>query len=183
MFRLQRSLRFIAMGLVAGLSLASGASPAIGFLTVKGAVRLDASPATGHGTLFDGSTIETGSAASQIQMQGEAHMNLGSESRARVYRDHMILEKGDSQLSGSSHYSLRARGLEIRSLESESTATVSLRGDNQVTVAALGGPVRVANARGVLVAWVEAGRTLELEQQESGGNPTSTLTGCLQKGH
>jgi hypothetical protein len=173
------SLKFAASGLVAALSLASAAAPAIGFLTAKGYVQLDSSPAAGHGTLFDGSTIETGSASSQIQMP-EAHMNLGSVSRAQVYRDHMVLEKGESQISGSSHYWLQARGLQIRSLDS-STASVSLLGESHVLVAALGGPVRVANRQGVLVAWVEAGRTLQLEPKESGGAPASTLRGCLQK--
>jgi hypothetical protein len=180
MFKLQLSLRFIATGLVAALSLASGAAPAIGFLTAKGTVLLDTSPASGHGTIFDGSTVETGLAASQIQMQNDAHMSLGSESRAKIYRDHTILEKGDSQLSGSSHYWLQARGLQIRSLESAS-ATVSLLGDKQVLVAAMGGPVRVANGQGLLVAWVESGRTLQLEPKDGGGTPISTLKGCLQK--
>jgi hypothetical protein len=52
----------------------------------------------------------------------------------------------------------------------------------KVVVMALGGPVRVVNAQGVAVAWVKAGRTLQLETQANGGAPVaSTLTGCLQK--
>jgi hypothetical protein len=135
-----------------------------------------------HGTLFEGSTVETLNAGSQLEIPKAAKVYLGSASRAQVFRDHMILQKGDSEVSGATRYWIQARGLRIDSLEPTSVATVSLRGDKKVMVMALGGPVRVANAQGVAVAWVKAGKTLQLEPQANGAPPVaSTLTGCLQK--
>jgi hypothetical protein len=115
-------------------------------------------------------------------MNGQARMNLGSQSRAKVYGDHMILEKGASELAGSSEYWIQARGLRIQSVESDSGASISLLGDNQVIVGATRGTVRVANSKGVLVAQVQPGRPMQLEPQKSTSfTPSSTLTGCLQK--
>jgi hypothetical protein len=172
----------IAIVLAAALPLASAVPPAIGFVTATGAVQLDASPVARHGTLFQGSTVETINAGSQIEIPKAAKVHLGSASRVQVFRDHLILQKGDSEVSGATRYWVQARGLRIDSLEPASVATVSLRGDKKVMVMALGGPVRVANAQGVAVAWVKAGKTLQLEPQADGAAPVaSTLTGCLQK--
>ncbi len=115
-------------------------------------------------------------------MPSAASVYLAVASRAKVFRDHMVLERGNSELTGSSHYWVEARGLQIGSLESAAKARVSLLGNRQVMVAALGGRVRVENGHGVLVAWVAAGRTLEFEPQAAGAAPAiATLTGCLQK--
>jgi hypothetical protein len=182
MHRFRNSHRLIALVLAAGLPLTSAVPPAIGFVTAAGAVQLDASPVARHGTLFQGSTVETASAGSQIEIPKAATVHLGSASRAQMFRDHMILEKGDSEVSGAAHFWVEARGLRIDSPESTAVAMVSLRGDKKVMVMALGGPVRVANTQGVAVAWVKAGKTLQLEPQEGGTAPVaSTLTGCLQK--
>ena len=182
MYRFQRLYGVIALSCAASLPLAAAVSPVIGFMTATGTVELDAAPVARHGTLFEGSTIETYRAGSQLEIPKEMKASLGAASRARVFRDHMILEKGDSQLSGSSHYWVQARGLRIRSLDSNAVATVSLRGDKQVLVMAQGGPVRVADKQGLAIAWVNAGRTLQLEPPAAGGAiASSTLTGCLQE--
>jgi hypothetical protein len=171
-----------AISLAASLPLASAVPPAIGFVTATAAVQLDASPVARHGTLFEGSTVETLTAGSRIEIPKAAKVYLGSASRAQMFRDHMILQKGDSEVSGATRYWVQARGLRIDSLEPAAVATVSLRGDKKVLVMALGGPVRVVNAQGVAVAWVKAGRTLQLETPANGAAPVaSTLTGCLQK--
>jgi len=182
MHRFQNSYRMIALVLAAGLPLTSAVPPAIGFVTATGPVQLDASTVARHGTLFQGSTVETVSSGSQIEIPKAAKVYLGSASRVQVFRDHMILQKGDSEVSGAAHFWVQANGLRIDSLEPNSVATVSLRGDKRVMVMALGGPVRVANAEGVAVALVKAGKTLQLEPQAEGAAPVaSTLTGCLQK--
>ncbi len=182
MLRFQKRYRMIAVGLALSLPLLSAVSPVIGFITATGTVQLDATPVARHGTLFEGSTVETWGAGSQLEIPKEMKASLGASSRAQVFRDHMILEKGDSQLSGSARYWVQARGLRIRSLDSAAVATVSLRGDKQVLVMAQGGPVRIANAEGVAIAWVKEGRTLQLEPPSPGAAATaSTLTGCMQR--
>jgi hypothetical protein len=182
MLRFQKLYRVIAIGCAVSLPLVSAVTPVIGFMTATGTVELDDSPVARHGTLFEGSTVETFLAGSQLEIPKEMKASLGAASRAQIFRDHMILEKGDSQLSGSSHYWVQARGLRIRSLDSAAVATVSLRGDKQVLVMAQGGPIRVANAQGLPIAWVKAGRTLQLEPPSPGAAvAASTLTGCMQE--
>ena len=182
MFRFQKLYRVIVLGCAVSLPLVSAVSPVIGFMTATGSVELDSSPVARHGTLFEGSTVETSLAGSQLEIPKGMKASLGAASRAQVFRDHMILEKGESQLSGSSHYWVQARGLRIRSLDSGAVATVALRGDKQVLVMAQGGPVRIANAQGLAIAWVNAGRTLQLEPPSPGAAiAASTLTGCLQE--
>ena len=182
MLRFQKRYRVIAIGFAVSLPLVSAVPPAIGFVTATGAVQLDSSPVARHGTLFEGSTVETYRAGSQLEIPKEMKASLGAASRAKVFRDHMILEKGESQWMGSSRYWVEARGLRIGSADPAAVATVSLRGDRQVFVMAVGGPVRVANAQGLAVAWVKEGRTLQLEPPSPGAAVTaSTLTGCLQE--
>src|SRR5665213_416378 len=182
MLRFQKVYRVIAIGCAVSLPLVSAVSPVIGFMTATGTVELDTSPVVQHGTLFEGSIVETYMAGSQLEIPKEMKASLGASSRAQVFRDHMILEKGDSQVSGASHYWVQARGLRIRSLDGNAVATVSLRGDRQVLVMAQGGPVRVANAQGLAIAWVNAGKTLQLEPPAPGAAiAASRLTGCLQE--
>lgn len=182
MLRFQKLYRVIAIGFAVTLPLVSAVTPVIGFITATGPVQLDASPVARHGTLFEGSTVETYMAGSQLEIPKEMKASLGAASRAKIFRDHMILEKGDSQWSGSSRYWVQARGLRIGSTDSAAVATVSLRGDKQVFVMAAGGPVRIANAQGLAIAWVKEGRTLQLEPPTPGAAITaSTLTGCLQE--
>jgi hypothetical protein len=181
MYKFRKLQTLIVIGLAASLSVGSGAAPAIGVVTAKGTVQLDASTVAGNGTLFEGTTVETGKAVSQLLMNSRTRMYLGTESRAKVYRDHMVLEKGDSELSGAAQYWIQARGLHIQSAESDSGARISLLGDKQVLVGATKAAVSVANSHGVLVAQVQPGRTVQLEPRETSSTPSSTLTGCLQK--
>jgi len=169
------------MSLTAGLSSAATSVPVIGFVTARGMVQLDASPVAGQGTLFEGSTVETGTAGSMLQVPKAASLYLGSSSRAKVFRDHLILEKGDGELSSATQYWVEARGLRIASLDSEAGARISLRGDGQVVVGALRGPVRVGNQQGLLVAWVRQGESLQLEPQSESTPSPSTVTGCLER--
>ena len=173
MVRFQKVSRWIAIGLAAGIPLAWGAPPTIGFVTARGTIQLDASPIDRNGTLFEGSTIETRTIGSQLEIAKEAKVFLGSESRAQVFRDHMILDRGDTELSQSSHYWIQTRGLRIGAMAPGAVATVSLRKDRQVQVTAFGGSVSITNLQGVLIAQVQDGRTAQVDTPDDGTTPTS----------
>src|SRR6266567_2060565 len=64
----------------------------IGMAVANGSFLVDQSRVWGNTTLFDGSMIETATAASDLQLNGGVMMRLASESRARVYRDRLVLE-------------------------------------------------------------------------------------------
>jgi len=159
--------------------LASGAVPVIGTVVAKGAFRVDNATVTGNATLFEGATIETKSAESRMELASGARISLSTESKARFYGDHMILEKGEGQLQKASGFRLEARGLTIQPETGNASARVALAGGARVELAALTGSFRVLNTRGVLVANVGAGRTLALEPQAT--DTTTKLTGTLSK--
>ncbi len=157
----------------------SAASPSIGMATANGNFRIDHSSVWGNATLFDGSTIETATASSQLQLTGGVQVRLAANSRATVYQRRMVLEAGFGQLQSTGGYEVEARSLRISSAGPDTVARVKLQGDNQVTVAAWRGSVRVLNSAGLLVAKVEAGNSLDLEPQTAGASAPTVISGCL----
>jgi hypothetical protein len=160
------------------IMLASGAVPVIGTVVAKGTFRLDNATVTGNATLFEGATIETSSAASRMELATGARISLGTDSKARFFGDHMILEKGEGRLEKAESFRFEARGLVIQPETGNASARVALAGGARVELAALSGSFRVLNARGVLVANVASGHALELEPQAA--DTASKLTGTLR---
>ncbi len=167
--------------LAGGLAAAMGAPSAIGTIVAKGSFQVDNASVSGNATVFDGSTIETRVASSELRLASGERMLLGAASRGKVHRDYLVLERGASRIEGASDYSIRARGLRIQAAEQGSSAEVALAGAGRVQVAALRGAFRVMNADGLVVANVAAGRALDLEPQAAGAAAPSRLTGCLAK--
>src|SRR5437016_11151905 len=157
---LKTSIRItICITLVAAISsYLMAAGPAIGFAVANGSFKVDNSTISGNASVFDGSTLITERAASKLQLNNGVRLQLGSESRVRVYQDRAILEKGVGQLTASAAYPVEARTLNISSAEPNTVARVQLDGSNSVMVSTVSGAVRVTNAHGVLVANLGAGR-------------------------
>ncbi len=171
----------LSLILVAQLSLAMAASPVIGVATARGSFRIDQAAVSGNGTLFDGTTIETGKASSDVELAEGARMLLGAGTRGRVYRDRMILEKGAGELRNGAGYRIEARSLRILPASQDAVGRVEVKNDRLVQVASLRGSFQVVNAYGVTIATLAAGRSLEFEPQAAGAAAPSTLTGCVVK--
>lgn len=171
---LTRSL--VALVLVATVCLAS--NPVIGLVTAKGDLEVDKSRVWGNATVFDGSVIQTGEAASHLQLNNGVQMRLANESRAQIYRSRAILERGTGQLQSSNGYEMEAGTLRIMGTAPNSVARVRITGPSSVTIAALTGNLKVTNARGALVARMAAGRELAFDTQAGASAPTK-ITGIL----
>ncbi len=104
-------------------------------------------------------------------------MRLASDSRATIYQRKLILDYG--QLESAPDYEVQANSLHIVATGPNAEARVQVRSPRNVTVAAVRGAVRVTNSGGVLVANVEAGKTLSLEPQDTGSAAPTHVTGCL----
>jgi hypothetical protein len=175
-------LQTVESALAAAMALimvASGAVPVIGTVVAKGAFRLDNATVTGNATLFEGATIETAKAASRMEIASGARIALGTDSKARFYGDHMVLEKGEGLLEKATGFHFEARGLTIQPETGNASARVTLAGGARVELAALSGSFRVLNARGLLVANVASGGALALEPQAT--ETITKLTGTLHK--
>lgn len=159
-------LTVVAVTAFSSLGLLSAATLGIGIAMSQGNIIINSSQTAGNATIFDGSTLETTAASSQVRLNGGAQLRLASESRGTVYADHVNLEKGSARIAG---YSANANGLNVRA-DGKSSATVSMRDQGVVEIAALTGNVHVFNAAGMTVANLLPGRALDLRPQDAGAS-------------
>ena len=159
------------------VGLLSAATSGIGVAMSEGTILINSSAAAGNATIFDGSTLETQSATSQVRLNGGAQLRLASGSRGTVFTDHVDLQKGSARIAG---YSANANGLNVRA-DGKASATVSMRDQGVVEIAALTGSVHVFNAAGFNVANLAPGRALDLRPQDAGASAPSSLVGCAVK--
>jgi len=172
------SLIMLASTMLATAIPAAAAIPVIGTVVAKGVFRLDNATVTGNATLFEGTTIETKSVASRVELASGAKILLGTDSKGKFYGDHMILEKGDGRLEKAEGFRFEVRGLVIQPETGNASARVAMAGGTRVELAALSGSFRVLNSRGVLVANLASGHALELEPQAA--ETATKLTGTLR---
>jgi hypothetical protein len=116
--------------------------------------------------------IETAAARSVVQLNG-VQLTLAPESRAKVYRDRTVLEKGTGMLRDSDRHVFQAGSLRISPDAKGSVVQVDLQGTSHVSVFAFSGSAQVRNASGLLLASVRPGMALAFDmppQQASGSN-------------
>lgn len=159
------------------VNMAFAATPTIGTVAAKGSFRVDDAAVAGNATLFEGTTVETHTAGSTLDLLSGARLSLASESKGRIFSDRLILEKGSGQIEKGVALGVEARGLMVRTETADGSARVVLAGA-RVQVAAMSGSVRVLNSQGSLVAAIRPGNALEFAFQAS-GEPWK-LTGCLR---
>jgi hypothetical protein len=177
--RYTRRFTVISFAVAALAANALPAGPSIGVAMVRGAFRIDQAPVTGNATLFAGSTIETTTATSDLQLSQGARMLLGQRSRGRVFADRFVLEQGEGEVS--SGYSIESRTLRVEGSGAGSRVLVSTGGQNRIRVASIEGGARVTSASGVLVASMLPGSALEFEPQAAGAAAPVKLTGVVVK--
>jgi hypothetical protein len=176
---MQRFVIYAFCFLLAGSWMGLPAATGIGMVNASGTFTVDHARVVGNATLFDGTIVETGRVAGDLQLNTGARMQLASESRGRVFQDRLVLERGVGQLQGTG-YRIEARSLRIVTDEPVAAARVALNGTH-VQVAALQGRLHVTNAHGLLVANMAPGTALEFEPQGESADTTSKLTGILHK--
>lgn len=170
----------IALNLVGCLTLLTAAAPVLGVVTARGSFTLDRAAVTGNATVFEGSTVETDKIASEIRLTEGPRIRLAAGSRGVIYRDRLVLERGEGAAERMAGYSLEVQSLRIRSAKPAAGARVSLIGANLVEVSAVGAEVRVANLNGVVLANVAAGGKLSFTPEQAGAAAPSSVTGCLK---
>lgn len=174
-----RSLKVaLICAISASVGIMSGAvASGIGVAMSTGNILINNSSTAGNATVYDGSILETKTAASQIRLNDGAQVRLSAESKGKVYSDHIDLQRGSASITG---YSAVASGLDVRA-NGKASASISMRDQGVVEVAALTGDVHVFNAAGINVANLVPGRALDLRAQDAGASAPSSLTGCAVK--
>ena len=156
--------------------MAFAGTPVIGIITASGHFTLERSVVWGNSTLFDGVTVETQDASSELALRNGARLQLGASSRAKVWQNRLLLEKGVGQIAGSMSYGIEAGGLKVHPGAYNARLRVGLT--DRVEVVSLAGTARVVNGAGVLLAAIPSGRRMSFSMQaaETG---TVTRSGCL----
>jgi len=170
------ALAIISAGLSVGVVGAPAATPAIGVAMSEGTIVVNDAQTPGNTTVFNGTTLQTQRTSSQVQLKDGAQVRFDSESRGKIFSDHVDLQQGSARIAG---YSANAGGLKIRAT-GDSSASVMLKG-KFVEVAALSGDVRVFNTAGANVANILPGRALDIQLQDASASSTSSLVGCPVK--
>jgi len=165
-----------------GVGVAFAASSAIGLAVANGSFQVDRAQVWGSSSLFEGSTVETARAISQIQVNGDAAVRLAADSRVQIYRSRMVLEQGFTEVRSATGFTVEARSLTITPRSRQAVTRIKLQGARKVIVAALDGSVDVRNAGGVLVARVAGGSSLDFEPQTGGATAQSGTGSASQAG-
>ncbi|HLH39696.1 MAG TPA: hypothetical protein VKX39_11160 [Bryobacteraceae bacterium] len=156
------------------LSAAFAGDPVIGIATASGHFNVASSEVWGNTTLFDGATIQTGTASSELALRNGVKVQLGASSKARVFAHRVVLERGTGQVAAPASYEIDAAGLKI---DAEG-ARVRVGLTDRIEVVSFSGAPRVTTQAGVLLAAIPAGRAMSFAMQ-AGSTGIVTRTGCL----
>jgi hypothetical protein len=166
-----KKLQVVAV-LMCMLSYSAAGTVSIGTASARGDMRVDSYMVKGNATLFDGSVVETGQASANLRLDKGTQITMSTASRGTLYRDHLVLQRGESEMAASPSFKVEANGLRVTPTEPNSRGVVSLLAGNTVEVAVLNGAFGVTNDHGVLLASVRPGRTASFAMQ-AGATPTS----------
>jgi hypothetical protein len=156
-----------------GCLVSVAASPSsIGFVVTNGQAQVDGAVVHSNSTLFQGSLVQAGNAASDLMLPGGSNLLLQPGSAAKVYREHAVLQRGIAVQRGNQGYSVFADGLKVSSLSPQGAVVVGMKDGSHLEVAAQGGAAEVRTPVGVLVARLEPGKALSFAIQVSPQGPT-----------
>jgi hypothetical protein len=165
---------FIAAGC---LFVISAAPASIGFVRSVGDLRVDGSVVRSNATIFDGDVIETTATRTVVQLN-DVQLTLAPESRAKVYHDRTVLEKGTGMLRDAGRHFLQAAALQISTDARDSVVQVDLQGTSHVSVFAFSGSAQVHNSSGLLIASLSPGMALAFDTPpQASGNDAVKLSG------
>ena len=150
---------------------------AIGLATTSGVFSVDNSQVQGNASLVNGSLVETTDNPSQVTLQGGARVDLATQSRSRIYSDHIVLERGSSKVRG---VPVVVNGLRIVPAN-HAVIEVTTDSSKRFGVESTEGWATVLNAHGALIAEVPHGSAMSFVEQETGAGAPTQITGCIQK--
>lgn len=171
---------YIAILTCLTLTYAVAAPPSIGAASARGSIRIDGSRVNGNGTLFDGSVVETEKATTTLRLDKGVEVKLATDSRGKLYRDRLILEKGASEVAGLNAFRLETGKLSVSAADAASRGVVRMKDANTVEIAALTGSFAVSS-NGILLANVRPGAGLAFNMQQAGATAPTEITGTLSK--
>lgn len=175
MTSLSRILKLFPLGKIFPLGVLAAAAqcapvPVIGLATSSGNITLNGAKIAGNTNVFEGSTLETQTAASTVHLQGGGTLELDAHSRGKLLRNAVVLYTGAATVTA---YAATVNGIRIVPGLNSAARVVMRSGSLQV--AALSGRVPVFSPGGVNVANLLPGRALSLREDPMA---EAAITGC-----
>lgn len=172
------SKKYLAAWILAVASTAAFASTAIGTASARGDIRVDGYAINGNATLFDGTAIETSQATATLRLDKGTEIKLGTGSMGTLYRDHLVLQHGKSELATSDSFELEASGFHVIPTEANARGIVAVNGLGGIEVAAISGEFQVTAGSGHVLAKVLPGSAKSFAFQAAG---PVTITGTVSQ--
>lgn len=160
--------------LICFLSYAEAGTVSIGTASARGGMRVDNYAVKGNATLFDGSVVETDQASADLRLNKGVEITMSAASRGVLYKDHIVLDRGQSEVTSSGSFQLEANGLRVVPSAPRSRGIVSVKSGNTVEVASLDGNLGVTNEQGIVLANILPGNSFSFAMQAAG---TSDFSG------
>lgn len=163
-------------------AIALGSARAIGTAVSASNFLMNERVMAGSGSVPEGAALATNAAGSTLHLDGGVRLDLAPHSRGRVYQDRLVLEAGEASLDGQAGaYRVDANELRVAPSRGARSA-VGYEMDGRLKVSAEGGPVRVTNRSGLLLAQVMPGRSVLLAPKAGTGTAnTMSLVGTIEK--
>jgi hypothetical protein len=146
----------------------------IGIATASGHFNVQSSEVWGNSTLFDGATVQTDKASSELALRNGVKVQLGAASKAQIWEHRVLLERGVGQIASPAAYEIDAAGLKINA----NGARVRVSMTDRIEVVSFAGSARVTTQTGSLLAAIPAGRAMSFAMQ-AGSTGVISRTGCL----
>lgn len=159
---------------VLSTAVAFAASPVIGIATASGHFNVQSSQVWGNSTLFDGATVQTDQASSELALRSGVKIQLGAASKAQVWEHRVLLQRGIGQITAPTAYEIDAAGLKIQAQSGRLRVGIT----DRIEVVSLSGSARVTTQAGFLLAAIPAGRAMSFAMQ-AGSSGVVSRTGCL----
>jgi hypothetical protein len=175
------------LSISASWAYAANGTGSIGTVSARGDMRVDGYTVSGNGTLFDGTTVETGQASATLRLNSGTEITLSTNSHGVVYSNHLVLLQGKSQLrTSNSSFLLEADGLRVAPGGPNTLGVVALSPAKTVDVAAVTGELRIVNNVGLPLYRVSTGAAFSFpsaqDQQPAGatsGAPLKEIEGDM----
>jgi hypothetical protein len=172
---------FMPVLFMSGAIVLGAAAAPVGVLTAVGSIRIDGVDVRGNGTVRNGSVVETVNNPSQLSLNNGTRFDLAAQSRAQIYDNHAVLERGASQIHAASGYTIQVNSLSVIPVGPSSTIRVFRASASKLQVAAITGEAEVQGTGGVMIARVIPGSALAFQQQPAGAEGATKVSGKLEK--
>src|SRR3954464_7618344 len=93
------------------MALATAATPVIGVALKAGSFTMDGNRVEGNATVLEGDRIDTGSGPARLEFVNGNRLRLSTGTKAVVYSDRLVLERGTGEISAASQFRMETMNL------------------------------------------------------------------------